>query len=127
MALSHPIPPQIMAKIRKMAMAMPRAYEETAWVGTRWCISKKNFAHLILVNDGHPPNYAKAANTFGPQCILTFRSDLAGYDQEIFRQEPYFKPVWFRNIAGMKLDRGTNWTAVKDHIEASYRLLADRP
>jgi hypothetical protein len=124
---SNAIPPAILAKLRKLCMAMPRAYEETAWVGTRWCISKKNFAHVIMINEGLPPNYAKAANTNGPQCILTFRSDLAEYDPAIFQSEPYFKPVWFRNIAGLKLNRDTNWSTVKDHIEASYRLLSEKP
>lgn len=126
MTTSQPIPPHILMYLRKLCMAMPQAYEETAWAGTRWCISKKNFAHVIMIKDGVPANYAKAANTNGPQCILTFRSDLAEYDPAIFQSEPYFKPVWFRNIAGLRIGDQTNWGAVKDHIEASYRLLAPK-
>jgi hypothetical protein len=120
------IPPPILIYLRKICMALPEAYEETAWVGTRWCIAKKNFAHVLMIKDGHPPNYAKAANSSGPHCILTFRSDLAEYDPAIFQSDPYFKPVWFRNIAGLKLGDHSNWNAVKDHIEASYRLLAQK-
>ncbi len=120
------VPHTIITKLRKICMALPRAYEEAAWVGTRWCISKKNFAHVIMIKDGQPPNYAQAANSLGPICILTFRSDIADYDTSIFQSEPYFKPVWFRNIAGIKLDRDTNWTKIKDHVEASYRLLAPK-
>ncbi len=116
-----------MSKLRKICMALPLANEETAWVGTRWCIRGKNFAHVIMIMDGHPPNYAKAANTIGPQCILTFRSDIAEYDASVFQADPYFKPVWFRTIAGLKLDNKTNWSAVQLHIEASYRLLANMP
>ena len=127
MTTSQSIPPHILIYLRKLCMALPDAYEETAWAGTRWCIRKRNFAHVIMIKDGHPPNYAKAANTNGPECVLTFRSDLAEYDAAIFQGEPYFKPVWFRNIAGMKLHQDSNWNAVKDHIEASYRLLATKP
>jgi hypothetical protein len=125
-AAQQQIPQHLISKLRTICMALPAAYEEPAWVGTRWCIAKKNFAHVIMIKDGHPPNYAKAANSNGPHCILTFRSDLAEYDPAIFQHDPYFKPVWFRNIAGMKLDRDSNWNTVKDHIEASYRLLAQK-
>ena len=39
-----PIPPAILTRLRSMCLALPEAYEEQAWVGTRWCIRKKNFA-----------------------------------------------------------------------------------
>ncbi len=126
MTTSPQVPTPILLYLRKICSALPYAYEEPAWVGTRWCIRKKNFAHVMVIKDGHPPNYAKAANSIGPLCVLTFRSDLAEYDAAIFQADPYFKPKWFRNIAGMKLEDKTNWANVKSHIEASYHLLATK-
>ncbi len=126
MNTSQQIPPAILTKLRKICMALPQVNEETAWAGIRWCVHKKNFAHVIMIHEGHPPNYAKAANTNGPQCVLTFRADLAEYDAAVFQSEPYFKPVWFRTIAGMKLDYNTDWNAVRNHIEISYRALAPK-
>jgi hypothetical protein len=105
-------------------MALPRVREEQAWVGIRWTIRRKNFAHVLMIVDGHPAAYAKAADSDGPLCILTFRSELAAFDPAVFKTGKYFKPVWFRNIAGMRIDDDTNWDAVKDHIEASYRQLS---
>jgi hypothetical protein len=121
------VPPQILKKLRAICLAIPRVTEERAWVGVRWCINSKNFAHVLMINNGHPPAYAKIARSSGPICVLTFRSSLAEFDPAIFRMEPYFKPEWFSNIAGMKLDEKTDWQAVKDHILASCQLLGKKP
>jgi hypothetical protein len=117
------VPPPVLNKLRSICLALPNVKEETAWVGTRWCIHKKNFAHVLMVSDGRPAAYAAAACSHGPLCIVTFRSKLAEFDPAIFRSEPYFKPVWFASIAGMKIDERTDWATVRDHIVASYELL----
>jgi hypothetical protein len=122
----HDIPQQYFKKLQTICISLPNVIEETAWVGKRWCVGKKNFAHILMINNGHPPAYARSASSNGPLCVLTFRSQLAEFDPDVFRVEPYFKPVWFANIVGMKIDEQTKWDAVKDHISASYALLTKK-
>jgi hypothetical protein len=54
--------------------------EETAWVGTRWMVRKRNFAHVLKIEDGWPPAYARAAASDGPVVVMTFRVDALAYD-----------------------------------------------
>ena len=72
----HPqVPNAILARLRKACLALPEAHEEQAWVGTRWRIRKETFAHVLMIAEGWPPVYARAAGTDGPVCVLTFRWD----------------------------------------------------
>ncbi|HEX2890682.1 hypothetical protein [Vineibacter terrae] len=92
----------------------------------RWRIRRNTFAHVLMIDSGWPPAYAKAAATEGPACVLTFRSLLPGVDDDAFRKPPFFKPVWWPDIAGIFLDGDTDWTDVAKLVTASYRLLAPK-
>jgi hypothetical protein len=65
---------EIVDRLRSVCLAFPEAYEESAWVGTRWRIRKKTFAHVLTIEAGRPPGYARAAATEGPVTVLTFES-----------------------------------------------------
>ena len=86
----------------------------------------KTFAHVLMIDAGWPPAYARAAGTNGPACVLTFRSRLPDVDDRAFRNDPFFKPVWWPDIAGMFLRDNTDWQDVRALIAASYRILAPR-
>ena len=60
---------------RAVCLALPDAYEEEAWVGTRWMVRKRTFAHLVEIVDGHPPAFSAAAGTRGPATVLVVRSE----------------------------------------------------
>ena len=75
---------------------------------------------------GWPPAYTKAAGTKGPACVLTFRSPLPEVDDGAFRKPPFFKPVWWPDIAGVTLGSRVDWKEVSMLIAASYRLLAPK-
>lgn len=122
----NPIPPTLLTQLRSLCLALPEAHEEPAWVGTRWRIRKQTFAHVLMVDAGQPPAYAKAAGSDGPICVMTFRSPLPQLDAFAFTWEPFFRPVWFPNIVGMRLDAGTDWDEVSGLVRASYRLLAPK-
>ena len=47
MMRDHDAPEEILDKLREICLAFPDAYEEDAWAGTRWCVRKKNFAHVV--------------------------------------------------------------------------------
>ncbi|NJM31056.1 MAG: MmcQ/YjbR family DNA-binding protein [Rhizobiales bacterium] len=123
----HPeIPTRILSRLRPICLALPDAREEVAWTGIRWRIRAKTFAHVLMIDGGWPPAYAKAAGTDGPACVLTFRSTLAAIDSGAFREPPFFKPVWWPDIAGMTLGNRVDWDDVSKLVQASYRMLAPR-
>jgi hypothetical protein len=120
------VPQRIAARLRPICLRLPEAREEAAWVGVRWRIRKNTFAHVLMIDDGWPPAYAKAAGTDGPACVLTFRSLLPSVDGDAFRKPPFFKPVWWPDIAGVFLDERTDWDDVAKLVEGSYRILAPK-
>jgi hypothetical protein len=79
-----------------------------------------------MIAAGWPPAYARAAGTDGPACVLTFRSFLPEIDDEAFSKPPFFKPVWWPDIAGIVLGSGVDWNEVSLLVAASYRLLAPK-
>lgn len=121
------VPALVLARLREACLAFPDAREEAAWVGTRWRIRQQTFAHVLMVNDGWPPAYAQAAGSNGPLCVLTFRSPLPQLDLHAYTWEPFFRPVWFPDIVGMRLDEAdTDWDEVTGLLRASYRHLAPK-
>lgn len=120
----------MIAKLRSICLKLPEAYEEAAWVGTRWMVRKRNFAHVVQIVDGHPPAYARAAGSDGPLTVLTFRASGFLYDTLRTAGPPFFLCAWGTRwgtkVIGMKLDRRTRWGEVATLITESYRLLAPK-
>ena len=120
------VPREVLSKLRLACLDLPEAYEETAWAGTRWMVSKKNLAHVLMIDEGWPPAYAQAAATAGPACVLTFRLPRPAVEAPRFRRPPFFRPVWFANIAGMFIDGSTDWDDVTELVIRSYCVLAPK-
>ena len=120
------VPPEILAELRPVCLGLPEAYEEPAWVGTRWRIRKRTFAHVLTVDSGQPPAYARAAEASGPINVLTFRS--SGPELEALRRagHPFFWAGWGRDVVGMVLDDVTDWTEVAELVTESYCVLAPK-
>lgn len=119
-------PTEIVSRLRAICLALPEAYEEPAWVGVRWRIRKDTFAHVLMVTDGWPPAYAKAAGAAGPMCVLTFRSAVAALDPRHYSEAPFFRPVWWPDIAGLRVDGATDWREVEGLLVGSYLALAPK-
>ena len=120
------VPEDIVARLRALCLALPAAYEETAWTGTRWKIGRHNFAHVVAIDAGWPPAYAKAAGSPGPLVVVTFRVPQSKLETAQFTRRPYFKPVWRPDIAGMAIDEDTDWGEVGMRLTDSYRALAPK-
>jgi hypothetical protein len=118
------VPMQVVTKLAKVCLALPEAFQEDAWVGTRWKVRQETFAHVLMIADGWPPAYVKAAGTEGPACVLTFRAAIDELDA--MRAAPFFKPVWFSDIVGLFLDDDTDWTEVRELVTDSYCILAPK-
>ena len=120
------VPTEIVDRVRSICGALPEVVQEPAWTGVRWCVRSKNFVHAVFISDGWPPAYASAVGVDGPITVLTFRSAHAARDAPTFRRSPFFKPVWFADIAGLIIDGDTDWAEVADLVTESYCLLAPK-
>jgi hypothetical protein len=120
------IAPEILVRIRLVCLDLPEVAEEIAWTGVRWCVRKKNFAHVLMIADGWPPAYAKAAGTAGPASVITFRLSADACAAPRYRRAPFFRPVWFPNIAGLLIGPRTDWDEMADLLRDSYRVLAPK-
>ncbi|TGL63328.1 MmcQ/YjbR family DNA-binding protein [Leptospira sarikeiensis] len=118
------IPDTALSNLRLICLDLPEVYEENAWVGIRWRIKKKNFAHVLMIEEGYPPAYSKASGLEGPACVLTFRFSEKRLETSHFSKLPFFKPVWWSDIAGIVLDETTDWEEIENLLKQSYCLLA---
>ena len=105
--------------IRRICLALPETYEEPAWVGTRWRIRGRTFAHLLEIREGGPPAFAKAAGTDGPVHVLLFRSRGTELDA-LSKRDGFFAPGWGPEIIGMKLDASVDRVELGELISESY-------
>jgi hypothetical protein len=83
-AMRSGVAPEVLVRIRLVCLDLPEVTEEIAWTGVRWCVGRKNFAHVLTIAEGWPPAYAKAASISGPACVLTFRLSLQHCPQRAF-------------------------------------------
>ena len=110
------VPREIVARLQLTCLDLPEAYEEPAWVGTRWLVRKKVFAHVLMINRGWPPAYAKAAkingsingstggstdgSTDAPVCVVTFRLLPPALKDSRFERPPFSCPCGFPTSPG---------------------------
>jgi hypothetical protein len=120
------VPSAILSRLRLTCLELPGVREERAWTGTRWSIGKRNFAHVLMIEAGWPPAYARAARISGSACVLTFRLARERCAAERFRRRPFFRPAWFPNIVGVTIDPKTDWDEIEGLIRESYRVLAPK-
>lgn len=112
-----------LAWARDTCLSLPDAYEEQAWVGTRWMVRKHTFAHLLEIVDGNPRSFALSAGTQGPAAVLTLRAPGDELGALLGRSE-FFGPLWGRDDLGVRLDQSTDWDELAELVTDSYRLRA---
>jgi hypothetical protein len=112
---TNDVPDDVTIRLREVCLGLPDAYEERAWVGTRWMVRKRTFAHLLGVEvDGTDP-----------VVVLSFRS--AGEELEVLRRagHPFFVLGWGRDAMGMVLDE-PDWDEVAELVTESFCMLAPK-
>ena len=104
------VPEQMVLRIGAVIAGLPRAVEESAWVGTRWRVGQATIAHV-----------------FGGEDQL-FRITFRAETEEVMAFEhlgaPYFKSGWGGNVVGMLLDDDTDWQELAELLTDSYCLQA---
>jgi hypothetical protein len=86
--------PTAVDRLRALCASLPEAVEEEAWVGTRWRVRGRTFAHVLLVDAGWPPAYARVIGTDGPCLVAAVRSSGAELDALRATGPPFFAPPW---------------------------------
>jgi predicted DNA-binding protein (MmcQ/YjbR family) len=122
------VPKHIVAKIDALCRELPETRMEVAWTGVRWRVRSKTFAHVLMIHDGWPPVYARAAKDVArpssATCVMTFRSRGRTFEPAAFARPPFFRMLWPPDIVGLRLDGRTNWREVRDLVAVSYAVLA---
>jgi hypothetical protein len=114
------VPPAILAEVRAICLGLPETSEEPAWVGTRWVVRKRTFAHVLPVHEQSPPVLARISAGLGAVTALVFRAQ--GDELDFLRSAgpPYFYAGWGRDAVGLLLDEGTDWGEVAELLTDSY-------
>lgn len=115
---------EVLAALRVICGSLPETVEEPAWVGVRWQVRGRTFAHVLVIDEGRPASHARAAGTDGPETVLTFRTE--GDELEALRHSghPFFFGGWGRDVVGVVLDGIVSWDEVRELVTESYCLLA---
>ncbi|MGG5259830.1 MmcQ/YjbR family DNA-binding protein [Phycicoccus avicenniae] len=114
--LTDDVPAEVEARLRRMCLGLPDAYEERAWVGTRWRVRTRTFVHVLGIED--PVD--------GASVTMTFRA--AGEELEALRHAgPPFRVLgWGRDAMGLTLGPDTDWDEVAELVVESYCVLAPK-
>ena len=120
------VPPEIVDRLRPICLGLPETYEEPAWVGLRWRIRMRTFAHVLVVDPDHERSYARVAETDEPTCVLSFRSPGDEIGGLVAGGYPFFKAPWGVDAVVMVLDDGVNWDEVAELLTDSYCTLAPK-
>lgn len=122
------VPRHIVAKLDALCRDLPETRMEVAWTGVRWRVRTKTFAHVLMIHDGWPPVYARAAKDVvrpsSPTCVMTFRSRGRTFEPAAFARPPFFHMLWPPDIVGLRLDGRTNWGEVRELVAVSFAVLA---
>lgn len=106
-------------RLGAICLALPGAVERDAWRGVAWDVAGRTFAHVLPIEGGRPPVYARAFGTNGPALALTFWS--AGSELEALRHA-FVAPPWNPSVVGMLLSDDTDWAEVTELVAESHRL-----
>lgn len=117
---------EVVQHVRAICGSLPETQEAEAWVGIRWEVRKKNFVHVVDIQDGRPPVFAREAGSNGPLCVLTLRCPLDEVESFRHRGHPFFVPPWFANLIGVRIDSRTDWDELDEMIIDSYRVCAPK-
>jgi hypothetical protein len=119
-------PGPLVARVRAICSAFPEAHEERAWVGIRWRIRTRTFAHVLTIDEGWPPAYARAAAVDGPAHVLMFRSTEPELDVLRHAGPPLFPTPWRHDEIGIHLTGEIDWAEITELLTESYCTQAPR-
>ncbi|SDP22433.1 YjbR protein [Pedococcus dokdonensis] len=118
--------PALVARVASICLALPETHEQDAWIGVRWRIRQRTFAHLAHVDPSGGSVFGLAARLGTPADVITFRSAGAELDALVHSGLPFYKPDWSPSVVGMVVDARTDWEEVTELLTDSYCLMAPK-
>lgn len=118
------VPASILAKVRAICLALPESYEERAWIGVRWRVRKRTFAHLLTVDEKSTTVLKGAFDLTGEVTAVTFRAppeDLLALREAGY---PFTYAGWGRDVMAMHLTEQTDWDELAELLTESFCTLA---
>ncbi len=110
------VPGDIEARLREICLGLPDAYEVKAWVGARWMVRKRNFAHVLGVETDREDHFV----------TLSFRASAEEFEVLRHAGHPFYVLGWGRDAMGMVLDETTDWDEVRELVVESFCVLAPK-
>ncbi|GEP40499.1 hypothetical protein NPS01_41620 [Nocardioides psychrotolerans] len=113
-------------RVTAVALALPEAHEEDAWVGVRWRIRQQTFAHVLPIRAGRPEGHARAAGTDGPALMLTVRAEPDEAALLLAVGVPFVALPHWGTMVGLLLAESPDWDEVAELVTDSYCVQAPR-
>ncbi|GAA1651098.1 MmcQ/YjbR family DNA-binding protein [Actinoplanes couchii] len=126
MASPGDVPPEILNRLRPICRQLPESYEEPAWIGVRWRIRQRTFAHVYIPDANRFEVYGPYVVAGHPPVVMTFRVDIDDLLGLISDGFPYFRADWGQNVAAAVLGEHTDWTELTELITDSYLGMAPK-
>ncbi len=126
MADAPMVPLEIVDRLSGICLSLPDAYEEPAWVGVRWRIRKRTFAHVVTRAEDYPGASARAGGVPGPVTTLQFRAPPGEFEVLGRLGYPFFRPGWGGNVVGLVLTDDVDWDEVAELMTDSYLVQAPK-
>ena len=114
------VAPEILARLRPICRTLPEVTEQLAWIGLRWMIRRRTFAHVYTVDPRRHVVYARTVGTDEPVCVVTFRAPADELHALASGGYPLFRAPWGTNVIAMVLDDDTDWDEVGEFLTDSY-------
>ncbi|HUQ81782.1 MAG TPA: MmcQ/YjbR family DNA-binding protein [Gemmatimonadaceae bacterium] len=113
------MPPSVLARLRKVCLALPEAHEVEAWGEPTFRVKNKLFAMYATADNHHGGGIASVWCKAGPgnQAVM-----VRAHPGRFF-VPPYVGPSgWI----GIRLDGKPDWDEVRELIRDAYRLVAPK-
>lgn len=120
------VPDEIVEPLREICLGLPGAYEEQAWVGTRWRVRGRTFAHVLTVEPDVESPYARVVGAGQEVTVLTFRAPPEELEALVAGGPPFFHARWGRDVIVLALTGEVDWPEITELVTESYCVLAPK-
>jgi hypothetical protein len=118
MKYTDDVPELVEEQLRAICLALPDAYEQAAWVGTRWKVRNHTFANVlgVTIESSDDVGYEPGDSLV----LVAFRA--SGDELEVLRHAgpPFVHLGWGRDAIGMVLDAEIDVEEVRELLVESY-------
>jgi hypothetical protein len=109
------MPPSPLARIRKIALALPDAHEVEAWGEPTFRVKNKLFAMYAAANNHHGAGH----HAVWLNCTRVNQSLMIGANPKRYFSPPYVGPGGW---VGVRLDGRVNWKELADVMRDAYEI-----